>query len=245
MLISPAEPRELRLLGNTSAAPEKHGADFLWYSKAVGMVGVQRKEINDLLASLADDRLAREIPLLQRLDIAMVLIEGRVEWTNDGFLLATSSPFTRAQYLGILWSLQSAGLWIGCSDSLTDTTQYLSAFYRWTTKERHTGLLRRTQKAGRDEYGMRSDRAWQLHLLQGFPGVGYERAKAIVEYYGGLPLAWTGRLVDVDGIGPVTAHRLETLLTPLDSGSGAPPATPAKSGSPRGDGNAESCGDGA
>ena len=213
MLVSPAEPRELRELGNTSAAPEKHGADFLWWSKPIGMIGVQRKEINDLLASLADDRLAREIPLLQRLDLAMVLIEGRLEWTNEGLLLGVSSPFTRAQLLGVVWSLQLSGLSIGCSTSTTDTTQFLSLFYRWTMKNRHTGLLRKSQKASRDEYGQRTDRAWQIFTMQSFPGLGYERAKAIVDHFGGLPLQWTGKLDDVAGIGKTTADRLERLLS--------------------------------
>ena len=212
MLVSPAEPRELRLLGNTSSAPEKHGADFLWYTKHIGMVGVQRKEINDLIASIADDRLAREIPLLQRLDYAMILIEGRIEWTDDGFLYTATSQFSRAQFLGTLWSLSLAGLLTGFTSSLTETTQYLSLFYRWTLKERHTGLMRRAQKATRDEYGMRTDRAWQIFTMQSFPGVGYERAKAIVDHYGGLPLKWTGKLDDVTGIGKSTAVRLERLL---------------------------------
>ena len=223
MLISPAEPRELRKLGNTSSAPEKHGADYLWYTKHIGMVGVQRKEINDLIASLADDRLAREIPLLQRLDYAMVLIEGRVEWTDDGFLLTASSQFTRAQYLGILWSLSLSGLSTGFTNSQTETTEYLSLFYRWTLKERHTGLMRRAQKASRDEYGQRTDRAWQIFVLQSFPGVGYERAKAIVDHYGGLPLAWTGKLDDVPGVGEGTATRLGRLLSsPRESSAVSP-----------------------
>jgi len=177
------------------------------------MIGVQRKEINDLLASLADDRLAREIPLLQRLDLAMVLIEGRLEWTNEGLLLGVSSPFTRAQLLGVVWSLQLSGLSIGCSTSTTDTTQFLSLFYRWTMKNRHTGLLRKSQKASRDEYGQRTDRAWQIFTMQSFPGLGYERAKAIVDHFGGLPLQWTGKLDDVAGIGKTTADRLERLLS--------------------------------
>ena len=212
MLVSPAEPRELRELGNTSSAPEKHGADYLWYTKHIGMVGVQRKEINDLIASINDDRLAREIPLLQRLDLAMVVIEGRLEWTDDGFLLATSSGWSRAQLLGVFWSLQLSGLCVGCTTSLTETTQFLSLFYRWTMKERHTGLLRKSQKASKDEYGIRSDRAWQVFLLQSFPGLGYERARAIVDHFGGLPLQWTGKLDEVAGIGKTTATRLERLL---------------------------------
>lgn len=216
MLVSPAEPRVLRELGNTSSAPEKHGADYLWYAKTIGMVGVQRKEINDLIASINDDRLAREIPLLQRLDLAMVVIEGRLEWTNDGFLYGTSSGWSRAQFLGTLWSLQLSGLLIGFTHSLTETTTYLSLFYRWTQKDRHSGLLRRSSKA-KDEYGIASDRAWQVFVLQGFPGLGYERARAIVDHYGGLPLQWTAKLDEVDGIGKTTAGRLSRLLSSSDS----------------------------
>ena len=217
MLVSPAEPRQLRELGNTSSQPERWGADFLLYSKTVGMVGVQRKEINDLVASIDDDRLAREIPLLQRLDMAIILIEGRLEWTDDGHLFTSgaSSRFTRAQYQGILWSLSLSGLTVGCTTSTTETIEYLLLFSRWLTKSRHTGLLRRTQKAGRDEYGIRTTRAQQIFTLQSFDGVGYERARAIVDFYGGLPLAWTAKLDDVPGIGAATAARLGRLLPSL------------------------------
>jgi ERCC4-type nuclease len=222
VLVSPAEPLELRRLGSVSSTPEKHGADFLFFGKQVGMVGVQRKEINDLIASINDDRLTREIPLLQRLDVGVVLIEGRIEWTNDGFLLAASSQFTKAQYLGTLWSLQSLGLWTSFTDSQTETIRYLSLFSRWIQKEKHTGLVRRSQKAARNEYGIKDDRAWQIFVMQSFPGIGYERAKAIVDHYGGLPLAWTGKLEEVDGIGKQTAQRLGRMLTARepDRGSG-------------------------
>jgi DNA excision repair protein ERCC-4 len=242
MLVSPAEPRELREIGNVSSSPERHGCDFLFFGKHIGMVGVQRKEINDLIASLRDDRLTREIPLLQKLDVGILLIEGRIEWTNDGFLLATSSQFTKAQYRGILWSLQSAGLWTSFTDSLTETITYLLSLSRWIAKDRHTGLLARSTKASvKSEYGTKDDRAWQIFVMQSFPGVGYEKAKAIVDHFGGLPLAWTGRLDEVDGIGEVTAARLGRLLTPPE----ANPAGYLKSGSGGTVGESEAYGGGA
>lgn len=214
-MVSPAEPRELRALGKTSSEPEKYGADFLFFSKTLGRVGVQRKEINDLIASLADDRLSREIPLLQTLDVAILLIEGRIEWTNEGLLLSVSSPFTKAQFLGITWSLQLNGLWTSYTGSTTETIDWLSLLNRWATKDRHTSLLRRSEKV-RSEYGMRDKRAWQIHIMQGFPGVGYQRAVAVINHFGGLPLAWTGNLAEVDGIGETVTRRLGSLLTPPD-----------------------------
>ena len=42
--------------------------------------------------------------------------------------------------------------------------------------------------------------------------VGFERAKGIRDFYGRLPLAWTGTLTDVPGVGEKTAKRLESLL---------------------------------
>ena len=212
MLVSPTEPAELKMLGKVSSQPEKHGADFLMYSPVVGRVGVQRKEIGDLVASLGD-RLAREIPLLQQLDIGLVLIEGRIEWTNDGTLLSAGGlELSRAQYLGIVWSIQSSGLWIGSTSSLTETTTFLSLFSRWVTKERHHSLLRRNKRPARNAYGEARDRDWQIFFLQGLPGLGYERAASVVDFYGGLPLQWTGVLTEIPGIGDGLWRKLAKLL---------------------------------
>ncbi len=212
MLVSPAEPPPFKHLGVSSSIPERYGVDFLMFSPSLGKVGVQRKTIADLLASLADDRLERELLQMQALDIAILIIEGRVEWTTDGFLLGTSSEFTRAQYQAILWSLQSRGLWISFTSSTTETIEYLSLFTRWMTKDRHTSLLRRSKGPARNVFGTRGSREWQIHVMQGFPGIGYDRAEAIIDLCGGLPLQWTVQLSDVKGIGKKTAATLEGLL---------------------------------
>ena len=141
----------------------------------------------------------------------MLIVEGRIEWTGDHLLYGVTSEFTKAQLYGLLWSLQSSGLWISYTTSVTETIECLSLFSQWTMKDRHTTLLRRT-KASKNIFGTRESRDWQIHVMQGFPGIGYEKAAAIVDYYGGLPLQWTGRLSDVTGVGPVLAGRLDRLL---------------------------------
>ena len=203
----------MRKLGTTSSQPERYGADFLMFSPHIGRVGVQRKEIHDLIASLHDGRLSREIPQLQSLDMAVLVIEGRLEWTNDGFLfLENKYEFTKAQFLGICWSLYLNGVLPSFTGSQTETIEYLSLFSRWIQKERHTSLTSRSKAVAKNLYGTRESRDWQIHVMEGFPGVGYGRATNIVDYFGGLPLAWTGSLKEVPGIGPKTAKKLEGLL---------------------------------
>lgn len=211
MLVSPTEPRELRAVGTVSAVPEMYGVDYLAFVPGVGKVGVQRKEIGDFVASVRDDRLSTEVAQSRSLDLRMLIVEGTVEWTNDGVLLGPRSGFTRAQYLGILWNLQSEGFWITFTRSTTETTECLLLFTRWVAKEKHSTLTAR-KKPPRNMYGTRGSEDWQIHVLQSFPGVGYERARAVVEFYGGLPLEWTGTLTDVPGIGPRLSGKLGSLL---------------------------------
>lgn len=209
--MSPTEPRELRSLGTVSSVPELYGSDFLLFGPTVGKVGVQRKEIADFAASLDDDRLAVQAAKSRPLNIRMLLLEGRVDWTNDGLLYGTRSRLTRARFLGALWSLSSEGYWINYTNSLTETIECLLLFSRWITKQKHT-TLRTTRSSPKNLYGTRGSEDWQIHVLQSFPGVGYERARSVVEYFGGLPLTWTGTLSDVPGIGTKTATRLSELL---------------------------------
>lgn len=210
MLVSPAEPAELRALGTVSSVPERYGADFL-YTSALGRIGVQRKEIHDLIASLADERVGKEIGQLRSLEVGIWLIEGHLSWTSDGLLLSSSrSPFTKAQYLGICWSLQSSGFWLAHTGSQTETIEYLLSLGRWVTKPRHTSLLRRPSPKG--VWGEADSYEWQVHMMQGFPGIGYEKAKAIVDYYGRLPFTVDVDLTDVPGIGKGIAKRVKEAV---------------------------------
>lgn len=61
-------------------------------------------------------------------------------------------------------------------------------------------------------FGKPDTEEWQIHFLQGLPGLGYERAKAIRDYYGGLPFALVGDLSKVEGIGKKTAERIEKMI---------------------------------
>jgi len=213
LLISPTEPKEFRQLGVYSSVPERYGVDFFIPSPVFGRVGVQRKEIGDLVASIGDGRVEREVWQQKELSQAIWLIEGRVEWTTDGLLLssATRQRYTRSMHLGVLLSLQSYGCWILSSQSLADSIVLLSSLNRWLMKEKHGSLLRRPTAKGQVGGDLTDKR---IHVMQGFDRVGYERARDIVEWCKGLPFQMREGvdLTDIPGIGLGVVEAIEKVI---------------------------------
>lgn len=207
MLIAPTEPKELRKLGKTSITPERHGVDILFPS-AGGLAGIQRKTLNDLVASVHDGRLQREVVQMQNLAIKILIVEGAVHWTLDGFLYGVSHGWSKAQYLGLLWSLQGKQVWITHTTSLAETIEVVPLVIRWAAKSRHTSL---STRPGAVKWGESSQREWAIHLLQGFDGIGPELAGRIFDTFGCIPLQWTvgpEELQRIPGVGKTTVARL-------------------------------------
>lgn len=207
MLIAPSEPKSLQGLGSYSPLPEQMGCDFL-IPCPVGMVGVQRKEIHDLIASRGDGRLARELAQMKQLDIAILLIEGRLRWTSDGVLTSSRSKWTRSQHMGLMFSIQSSGIWQNSTDSLTESREYLQALESWMMKSKHAGIMTRPKPT--TLWGNRTDRDWAVHTIQSVDGVGPEMAGRIFDKFG-LPFTChvtVEELLTVDGIGKTRARKI-------------------------------------
>src|SRR5262245_13690536 len=135
LLISPTEPAALREIGKVSTIPEKWGCDFLFPSGGC-WYGIQRKEIKDLVASMQDGRLAKEIHQMLRCERGMLIVEGKVQFTLDGVLMGKDygQTITKAAYQGILWSVQSKGISICTTDSLSDTQSTIETYVRYIAK---------------------------------------------------------------------------------------------------------------
>jgi ERCC4-type nuclease len=216
ILVAPTEPRPLRDLGTVSSLPEKLGVDYLISSESMGTVGIQRKEVSDLVASVRDGRLQRELPLMQRLDIAILLVEGTIQWTESGENVNLRTKWTRAQHLGVLWSIQSRGIWINCVGNLAESGQYLLLLSKWAEKERHSSLNDRP-KNGSVSFASQ-ERAEKMWVLQGLNGMGEGLAGRILDHFGELPLTWTitaDELSQVPGIGKTKARKLIDQLGSL------------------------------
>src|SRR6266853_5157167 len=173
MLVSPAEPPILKELGTVSSTPEKYGADFLISSPVYGLVGIQRKELSDLVASAHDDRISRELISMKELDHAIWLIEGTPQWSSEGQSMWTRTNYTRSRHLGFLFMLSFQGFLLLSTDTITESGLLLSALEKWLQKEKHKGINGRPTARG--EWGQADEREWRIHFLSGLPGLGSTR----------------------------------------------------------------------
>lgn len=217
MMVSSTEPRPLLHLGRASTVPERYGVDFLW-SAQKQLWGVQRKTWTDLIASVHDDRLVREVGQADALAWRVLVVEGRQTVTADGKVLIGRSEWTREQVWGLLWGFCARGWWVLYSDDMAGTARMVQTLEAWSRKNRHDALESRSQNA-RGVWGLDpSNRALGLWLLQSFPGVGVETARRIWDKHG-LPLRWTvGReeLMQVEGIGKKKAEQIIRTLEKLE-----------------------------
>ena len=211
--VSPAEPSELFPLGETSSLPETMGCDFL-FATPHGLVGIQRKAVQDLVASIRDDRLCRELGQSETLTQMVLLIEGDWRWDQIGNSRAVEG-FSRAQLDGLLLSVQQEGWWVVFSESLRETVGVIRRIETWFSKAKH-GSLRTRNKAAGAVWGSHTNRAWGCHWWQTIEGIGYGMAGVLYDTIG-VPVIWTvteEELLAIPGIGPGRAKRiLESLPT--------------------------------
>lgn len=214
MLIAPTEPLPIRALGRIHSLPEKRGVDVL-FPAGGRMVGIQRKEIHDLVASVHDGRLHREAQMIGgcladgRLGVAVLVVEGRPTWTIDGEWVEQGWRWTRRQHRGLLWSVRAKGIWVETTADVHDTADLCRDLEKWAAKDRHSSLDRRPGPTGL--WGKATTRDYALHVLQGFDGVGPELAGRIVDHFGRLPIGWlvsASELEEISGIGKVKAKKL-------------------------------------
>jgi len=220
ILISPTEPKPiLQLITDlgheaiVSTEPETRGADYLM-SGQLGFVAVQRKEHSDLLSSVEDGRLQREVSLLRYEPVPILIVEGWPEFTSDGQHLERPS-WTKAGFRDLLRSVKDEGVQVERTDDLADTAAALVEIQERWRKPVHISLLTRPKRIKTDSFGRRQADDRAAWVLQGFPGIGPVLARRIVAKFGGLPLSWTcslEELCEVEGMGKKTASDLLEFL---------------------------------
>jgi ERCC4-type nuclease len=181
-------------------------------------LAIQRKTYpDDLLASLDDGRLAREMALLTRTEYPVLLLEGQPSWTSDGHLMRThGSRWTRAQLRNLTRSVALVhGVAVEHTADITDTVSAIQEFEAWFRKDVHRSLLARSKRTYRDSWGTSDKRDFARFFLQGLPGVGSVLAEAMYDHFEKVPVSWGctfDELKAVPGIGDKRAKALwETL----------------------------------
>lgn len=212
--VAPTEPVALRRIGKVGMVTERFGVDVMWSAKGKKW-GVQRKEWKDLIASVEDGRLAREIPMMRALDVPWIVVEGWPQTANDGTII--DKRFGRAwsvqSIAKILWGMQVQGIAFDRTVDVAGTVQWVTAMVEWSRKDKHGSVMVRPGPTGM--WGHRNDRDWGVHLLQGLDGVGVELAGRIWDHFGKVPWTWdvgVKELMEVPGIGKKKAEKMMRAL---------------------------------
>lgn len=218
VLVSPTEPAKFKNAGfKESLSPETRGVDFMWIVKRGGkplFFGVQRKQWKDLFASIADGRLGKEVIQMRQLHRAVLVVEGRPPWTNEGELISSwGQKWTKSQLDSLLLSMIDKGVYVSYTDDVGDTLRYVKTMVAWSEKEDHKSL--ETRPKAKSSWGAAGDRDTGMWLLQSIPGIGPKQAAAIWDQFKGVPLTWTverEELEKVPGLGPKKVDAMVKML---------------------------------
>ena len=212
ILCSPAEPASIRTHFEVSSVCEQHGADFM-FSSPHGMIGIQRKEVRDLVASIRDDRIARELGQSSSLAQLVLVVEGDWKWRRNGES-GRVDGFTRPQFDGLMLSFQHHGWWVLHTLTMADTVRTVRRLHSWFSKEAHDSLLSRPKP--RAQWGNGQNRDWGVFMLQSFDGLGVKSAGAIFDHFGGVPLSWDVDETELRQVPGIGKQRASTLILSLD-----------------------------
>lgn len=197
-----------------SLVSETKGCDILWSAQGQ-WYGVQRKEIKDLYASLDDGRLTKELAQMAQLGtVPWLVVEGKLQVTvTDPSITVGRRVVPYGTHVRTLDTIADRGVKIVTTPTAAATGAAVAALVNatWSTK-RTTGTARPKAKGA---WGTATNKEWAMHLLQGFDGIGPDMARAIVDKFGGIPMAWSvtlAELMEVEGVGKVRAAKLINAL---------------------------------
>lgn len=216
-LVAPSEPPEIKVLGTSSSVPEMLGVDILWKGR-VGLCGVQRKTVSDLIASVRDDRLGKEFQQMQRLAFRGLVVEGTPQWTRDGEFLDGHQSWSLKQHRGVFISAQIHNIVVLTSRNHLETLDVIHQLEQRTLKDDMvSSLLLRGNDKGND-WGRLTGRSFGIHFMSAIPGIGIELAGRIFDHFGKVPLRWSVPEVgflEIKGIGKLKLEQLKQFL-PMD-----------------------------
>lgn len=212
MWVSPTEPSQLRTMADVvSMHPEDYGADILVQGMAAA-VAIQRKEVNDLISSLQDGRLAEQVVKLQRAHLPIILVEGPLHWTADGELITNGwgQTFTRTRWDRMLLTLAQAGVVLIEVQDFEQTIRFCVNACRWADSDDHSTLRPKGKKV-QSEWGEQRVEHYRLAMLTTLPGVGIELARRILSQVG-FPFTLKSGLDEVKGLGPKKLNEIRRIV---------------------------------
>jgi ERCC4-type nuclease len=198
---------------------------------------IERKSLVDLAASIKDGRLFRQA---SRLAAVLQQSSRRGIARNGALLIEGSAADLRDSKMtgaSLRAALATVALFLGIpvlrSTTAAESEQLLKSIANQGETMANGGLPRMGVRP-------KGKRGLQLHLLQGLPGVGPERAARLLDHFGNVRAVMTAdaaELGSVRGIGPTGARKIvwsvgEEAAGYRYGGSGAGPVTDCACRSP-------------
>ena len=219
----------------------EHG-DYLLRGNGITVL-IERVTSSGLLADIESGRMVEKLEgCSEDADIVLLLIEGLIlpardnltllqekgdyafsYWGNGKNAFTQGGAEVRLKFRKVNWYFHSVAefltsvslRWVHKVEftlSVSETAERLKELDAYFTKDFDQHLLHLTRSR---PFTMKREDDLQEYILTGFPGIGSERARAIIECFGTLPLQWTvdeKQLSRVEGIGKVTAKKLIEAL---------------------------------
>jgi len=169
-------------------------SDYWFFDHDYKKVGIERKEVNDFMASLGD-RLANQLErALDHFDTVILLLEGNWRQVNYDNKLVGSQGITYntwAMAWNFIRSQQHKGVTLELTTSMGHTIQRLNELYAWYQRASHTG--------GMSHKTFIDDRI--MAFPRGCRGKTAEAVLAIFKSLTAVGNAEVSDLVHVDGVG--------------------------------------------
>lgn len=199
-IVDSNEPESIRtkLLALGWEQSRLFSGDYSFFTIDFKKVGVERKEVGDLIASLGD-RLSRQLDsMLDYYDFPILLIEGTLKQVADTGQIISSRGLEQwfmNTLRNFLRTWQDRGLTLETTFTTRDTIQRLGELYAYYQKAAHTGGLTKPQVGDK--------------RLLAFPqGVGLKTAEKVLKDRSLHDIAEMSvvQLREVDGVGQKRAE---------------------------------------
>lgn len=191
--------------------------DLAWTASGRSVMG-DNKTPSDLIASVQDGRLHKQMEAAKAADIRFVNIEG--SWSRDGMTVGQAGhAWTWEAFNNLVASLQVEGIVVLHSPSQEETPRVLKAFYEWTDRDHGSWHQPERFFPTKADYADK-DFYLKVGMLMHLPDCGQKRAEALINAYGMRGVLGIADLTEakerwlaIKGIGPKLANKWYDFLS--------------------------------
>lgn len=218
-LLTSNEPETIKDLFLDEAIIMPMDFDMMLYTKP-GKVAIERKAVpGDLLASVDDGRLSREITSMrEQADFSILILHGRMIFRNDGTLVIPGhnrkTHWTKGAIKNMLRTIEYVeGVYIEEAETDEELVDLIYDLQEYFDKLRHTSIKSRPSIETQWIKPTKDERI--LYFYQGLPGCSVVRARALFKNFPMPELLYQASYDDISSIyrfGKSTADRIYNFL---------------------------------